>query len=247
MDHGLRAVTQGYAPCEQAVVSVLVDLLRKRLDYVQADGEDFMDAELYYRAMYYCDPESWNLRDTHLYETLERILAFHGATAKVVVWAHNSHIGDARFTEMRMDRRELNIGQLYREWFGNVACLVGLGSVAAASNWEEPMQVMRVRPSREDSYEALAHRTGLACFLLDLRKGFIDDELRQLLLEPRLERFIGLVYRPETELWSHYSKAILPKQIDAHVCFDETTALKPLRTKETHHAVALDETYPFGL
>ena len=109
------------------------------------------------------------------------------------------------------------------------------------------MQVMTVTPSRKDSYEALAHSTGLSSFLLDLRKNHLDEVLRKDLTEPRLERFIGVVYRPETELWSHYSKAILPKQFDAYLWFDETNAVKPLPTKEIHHAAALDETYPFGL
>ena len=259
--YGLRALTRGYAPCEHAVVSVLVDLLRKRMDYIKADGEEFMDAEQnarlvadaehYYRAMYYCDAEAWNLRDSHMYDTLERIMAYHGEDAKVVVWAHNSHIGDARFTGMGIERKEINVGQLCKERYGKDACLIGfgthIGTVAAAKNWEERMEVMRLRPSRDDSYEAVAHATGLSQFLLDLRKGFLNDELRQLLLEPRLERFVGVIYRPETELWSHYSKAILPKQFDAYVWFDETTALKPLSTKEIHHAVASDETYPFGL
>ena len=259
--YGLTALSAGYGPCEQQVVRVLLDLLKNRLDYIKADGEDFLDAEQnahlvadaeqYYRAMYYGDVVSWNLRDTHMYETLERILAYKGDGVKAVVWAHNSHIGDARFTGMGMERRELNIGQLCRERFGKEACLIGLGthtgSVAAAKNWEEPMQVMSVNPSRNDSYEALAHSTGLSSFLLDLRRNHIDEALRKELMEPRLERFIGVVYRPETELWSHYSKAILPKQFDAYVWFDETSALKPLRTKEIHHAVASDETYPFGL
>ena len=259
--YGLMALTHGYGPCEQHVVRVLVDLLKNRLEYIKADGEDFLDAEQnahlvvdaeqYYRAMYYGGAESWNLRDNHMYETLERILAFKGNAVKIVVWAHNSHIGDARFTGMGMDRKELNIGQLCREKFGKDACLIGFGThtgtVAAAENWEEPMQVMPVTPSRGDSYEALAHETGLTSFLLDLRKGHLDEAVRQELLQPRLERFIGVVYRPDTELWSHYSKAILPKQFDAYVWLDETTALKPLRTKEIHHAIASDETYPFGL
>ena len=260
-NYGLMALSKGYGPCEQHVVRVLLDLLKHRLDYIKADGEDFSDAEQnahlvadaeqYYRAMYYGDAASWNLRDAHMYETLERILAYKGDAAKAVVWAHNSHIGDARFTDMGMAKGELNIGQLCRERFDKEACLIGMGThtglVAAAKNWEEPMEVMPVTPSRNDSYEALAHSTGLSSFLLDLRRNHIDEALRKQLMEPRLERFIGVVYRPETELWSHYSKAILPKQFDAYIWFDETTALKPLRTKEIHHAVATDETYPFGL
>lgn len=259
--YGLTALTKGYGPCQKAVVKVLVDLLLKRLEYIKADGEDYFDAEQnahlvadaerYYCAMYYGDAESWNLRDTHMYETLERLLAYKGETAKVVVWAHNSHIGDARFTGMGMNRHEINIGQLCRERFGKDVAIIGqgthTGTVAAARNWEEPMEVMPVRPSLNNSYESVAHSTGMSSFLLDLRKGHMDEELRQLLLQPLLERFIGVVYRPETEYWSHYSKAILPKQFDAYVWFDETTAVKPLRATEIHHAVATDDTYPFGL
>ena len=217
--YGLMTLSKGYSPCEQQVVRVLLDLLKHRLDYIKSDGEDFLDAEQnahlvadaeqYYRAMYYGNADSWNLRDAHMYDTLERILAYKGDGVKAVVWAHNSHIGDARFTGMGMERGELNIGQLCRDRFGKEACLIGLGthtgSVAAAKNWEAPMQVMSVTPSHKDSFEALAHSTGLLSFLLDLRKNHIDEVLRKYLMEPWLERFIGVVYRPETELRSHYS------------------------------------------
>jgi len=257
--YGLEAMARGRAPCEDSVIKVLTELLKNRLDYVPEDGEDFLDAEQnahlvadaesYYRAMYHGSAESWNLRDTHMFETLERLLKREGT--KAVVWAHNSHIGDARNTGMGMDRKEINIGQLCRERFGDEARLIGFGTytgtVAAAHDWDEPMQIMKVRPSREDSYEILAHKTGIPSFLLDLRKGKIGEELRKQLLKPRLERFIGVVYRPETELWSHYSKAILPKQFDGYVWFEETKAVKALETEEIHTAVAADDTYPFGL
>ena len=135
--YGLTALSAGYSPCEEQVVRVLLDLLKKRLDYIKFDGEDFLDAEQnahlvtdaeqYYRAMYYGDADSWNLRDSHMYDTLERILAYKGEGVKAVVWAHNSHIGNARFTGMGMERGELNIGQLCRERFGKEACLIGFG------------------------------------------------------------------------------------------------------------------------
>jgi erythromycin esterase-like protein len=259
--YGLAALTKGYAPCEEAVVKVLVDLLLHRLEYTKMDGEDFMDAEQnaylvadaeqYYRAMYYGDALSWNLRDTHMFETLERLFAFKGPKSKVVVWAHNSHVGDARFTGMGMQRKELNIGQLCRERFGKDVAIIGFGThtgtVAAARNWEESMQVMKVNPSLEGSYERLAHDAGVPNFWLDLRKGQINEALRQALMQPRIERFIEVIYRPDKEFWSHYSKAILPRQFDAYVWIDETTAVKPLHVEPIHHAVETDETYPFGL
>src|SRR5207237_7470714 len=150
---------------------------------------------------------SWNLRDEHMFDTLERILGQRGSQSKAVVWAHNSHIGDARFTEMGAAREELNIGQLCRERFGAEAALIGMGThtgtVMAASNWEEPGQIKTVRPSRPDSFEALFHETGAPRFLADLRPGQ-SEALREDLGEPRLERYIGVIYRPETERMSHY-------------------------------------------
>jgi len=260
--YGLFSLSRGSAPCEDSVVRVLVDLLEKRLQYVNADGEDFFDAEQnahliadaehYYRLMYYGGAESWNLRDTHMFETLERIMEYKGKGSKIVVWAHNSHIGDARYTGMGRDRNELNLGQLCRERFGEwQVCLIGqgthAGTVTAASDWEQPVEVMQVKPSLRGSYEWLAHDTGLPSFMLDLRKGYLEEHVRESLLKPRLERFIGVVYRPDTELWSHYSEALLPKQFDSYIWFDQTSALKPLHTKEIHHSKAADETYPFGL
>ncbi len=182
-----------------------------------------------------------------MFETLQNILKWVGPDKKAVVWAHNSHIGDARFTDMGQERGELNIGQLCRQFYGSDAALIGFGThtgtVAAASDWDAPMEVKAVRPSRPDSYEALCHQAGPARFLLDLRAGQHED-LRRILAEPRLERYIGVIYRPETERWSHYSQASLSDQYDAFVWFDQTHAVKPLPTHETHGEV---ETYPFGL
>jgi erythromycin esterase-like protein len=164
------------------------------------------------------------------------------------VWAHNSHIGNAAFTDMGMRREELNIGQLTKERFRDQARLVGFGThsgtVGAADDWDEPMQVKPVRPSLPGSYERMSHDSGLAAFLLDLRDGELSRDLEQALLEPRLERYIGVIYRPETERWSHYSEAILPRQFDAWVWFDETTAVTPLPGEQRPGA---EETYPFGL
>ena len=254
--YGRMAITEGYARCEQPVVEMLREMHRKRLDYMAEDGDEWLDAaanarlvknaEEYYRIMYHGAAESWNLRDTHMFETLCQILDAKGPNAKAVVWAHNSHIGDASHTEMGQVREELNIGQLCRERFGKEAALIGFGThkgtVAAATDWDGPMEVKKVKPSLPGSYERLSHEAELESFLLDLRGA--EEDLRGLLEEPRLERFIGVIYRPETERWSHYSQAILPGQFDAWVWFDETEAVTPLSGAVE---AGEDETYPFGL
>jgi len=259
--YGLEALRKGHAPCEDAVVKVLLDLLMRQLEYTKLDGEDFMDAEQnahlvadaehYYRSMYYGNDESWNLRDSHMFDTLERLLESKGDGAKAVVWAHNSHVGNARYTDMGIRRGQLNIGQLCRQRWGKQVSIIGFGThtgtVAAAADWDEPMQVMNVLPSRRDSYEILGHETGMSRFLLDLREGHMDKRIREELMAPRLQRFIGVVYRPQTEYWSHYSKCILPKQFDGYVFIDTTSAVTPLPTKMIHQSIAKDETYPFGL
>jgi erythromycin esterase-like protein len=254
--YGRAVLTSGYRKCEQAVLEQCQELLARQLDYARQDGADFLDAaqnarliaaaERYYRIMYYGGADSWNLRDRHMFETLEHLLEARGSEAKAVVWAHNSHIGDARHTEMGTIRQELNIGQLCRERFGNQAALIGFGTdggtVAAASDWDVPMEVMRVRPSHADSYERLCHDSGVPRFLLDFDR---DGALRNRLLERRLERFIGVIYRPETELRSHYADASLPRQFDAFVWFNKTKAVTPLGPE--HAGKDVPETYPFGL
>ena len=256
--YGQLALSEGYARCEAAVAAMLTDLFAKSRDYGSVEDDDFLDAaqnarlvanaEAYYRVMYYGSTESWNLRDQHMFETLELLLAAKGEPAKAVVWAHNSHIGDARFTEMGRERDELNLGQLCREKFDRDACLVGFGThggtVAAATDWDAPMEVKRINPSRPDSYERVAHDTGIANFLLDLREGR-NPAARAVLMKPRLERFIGVIYRPETERWSHYSGAILPEQFDAYVWFDQTRAVTPLSAEPGREGG--EETWPFGL
>lgn len=255
--YGRMALSEGYAKCEEGVVSMLRDLFAKRMDYAAADGEEFLDAaqnarliasaESYYRVMYYGNAESWNLRDMHMFDTLELLLAAKGPDSKAVVWAHNSHIGDARFTEMGQARGELNIGQLCREQYGEEARLIGFGThdgtVGAATDWDGPMEIKQINPSRPDSYERLAHDSGVDRFLLDLREG-VHANLRERLAEPRLERFIGVIYRPDTERWSHYSAAILPRQFDGWVWFDRTS---PVEALPTTSLVGAEETYPFGL
>ena len=255
--YGRAVLTEGYAKCEDAVIRQCSELLSKRLDYAGHDGEDFLDAaqnarlvaaaERYYRVMYYGGAESWNLRDTHMFETLGHLLDAHGADSKAVVWAHNSHIGDARHTDMGVAREELNIGQLCRERFGEQAALVGFGthtgSVAAATDWDGDMEVKQVRPSHRDSIERLCHETGLPRFLLDLCGESRPLSMR--LRVPRLERFIGVIYRPETELQSHYAEVSLSQQFDAYVWFDQTVAVTPLGPE--HAAAGMPDTYPFGL
>jgi protein-L-isoaspartate(D-aspartate) O-methyltransferase len=254
--YGRVTLTDNYRSCEPGVVRMLEELLAKRADYAQRDGEHIFDAlenareivggEAYYRAMYYGSEESWNLRDRHMFGTLRRLLEFHGAGSKAVVWEHNSHVGDARATEMAA-RGEINVGQLCRQHFGTRVYIVGFGTdhgtVAAASNWDGPMEIKTVRPAHERSYERLCHEAGEPSFLLPLAKPE-RARLRGELTPARLERAIGVIYRPETELASHYFHAVLPVQFDEYVWFDGTHAVQPI---ETHELAGMPETYPFGL
>ncbi len=255
--YGRAALSPGFSMCETPVTNILIDLLKQQLDYAAKDGEQFFDAaqnarlvanaERYYRVMYYGSQLSWNLRDQHMFQTLSQILDHAGPDKKAVVWAHNSHIGDARYTDMGRTRGELNIGQLCREKFGDTVALIGFGTgsgtVTAASEWDAPMETKAIRPPRSDSYEALCHDVGLDRFLWDFKKKHEPDFLR-LLNQQRLQRYIGVIYRPETERASHYSYASLPEQYDAFVWFDKTRAVTALPTPTT---TTEDETYPFGL
>src|SRR5437773_1203666 len=237
-DFGEDTQAYGYAAkiglsrsCEDDVVAQLVDLRRRAADYATRDGRIAADeyffaeqnarlvrnAEEYYRAMFGGRVESWNLRDTHMMETLQALLAHsrrEAGDARAVVWAHNSHLGDARATDMG-DIGELNLGQLVRQTHGDQAFLVGFtthtGTVSAAGDWDEPAQRKRVRPSIAGSYERLLHDTGMSRFLLLLREG----PARQALRDARLERAIGVIYRPESERLSHYFRARLSDQFDA--------------------------------
>ncbi|TWG81789.1 erythromycin esterase-like protein [Cupriavidus gilardii J11] len=253
-----RAVLTGRArDCEDEVTAQLQALLEKRLQYAARDHGAFFDAaqnahlvtsaEQYYRLMYYGGPDSWNLRDTHMFETLTRLLDTHGPDARAVVWAHNSHIGNARATAMGRDHGEVNIGGLCRARFGHDVALIGLstdsGTVAAASDWDGPMEVMNVVPARPDSYEALLHRTGIDRCVVDLRED-VHPEARTLLSVSRQERFIGVIYRPDNEFASHYAFACLPQQFDALLWFDRTRAVQPLPTAIRR---GVGDMYPFGL
>lgn len=256
--YGRAVVHGGMARCETGVVAQFNSLLARRMDLMRdeaGNGEAFFDAEQnarivraaeqYYRSMYRGAVESWNLRDRHMFETLQLLMA-HTRDARAVVWAHNSHIGNAAATAMGW-QGEFNIGELVRKAYGDSAVLIGFGTdrgtVAAASDWGADMRVMPVNPAREDSWEAAFRRTGLARTLTDWRNS-TNRELTQALSEVLLERAIGVVYRPQTELSSHYFQAVLAEQFDAWVWFEETRAVTPLGPERPHGA---PETWPFGL
>lgn len=250
------ALNPGYETCEVPVLQMLQDLQRRHREYAEHDGERFLDAvqnarlvasaEEYYRSMFYGSRSAWNLRDTHMFETLEALLAHHGEGSRAVVWAHNSHVGDARATDMSR-RGEFNIGQLCRARFDDAVYSIGFGThtgtVAAASDWDSEMEVKQVRPSLEQSYENLCHRTGQAGFLLPLETGS-DPQVVRGLTHPRLERAIGVIYRPETERQSHYFEANLPAQFDEYIWVERSRAVTPLSTAALK---GTPDTYPFGL
>jgi erythromycin esterase-like protein/predicted phosphoribosyltransferase len=249
--------------CEEEVVGQLLELQRRAADYMRRDGrldDDLFyaeqnarlvkNAEAYYRSVFLEEVSSWNLRDRHMAETLDALVAHlgrKGNRAKIAVWEHNSHLGDARATEMGQ-RGELNVGQLTRERYGSEAVLVGFtthhGTVTAASDWGKPAERKRVRPALAGSYEALFQAAQRDRFLLILND---DDTMVQQLSVPRLERAIGVIYRPDTERQSHYFRARLPSQFDAVLHFDETSAVKPLETTEEWEAGELPETFPFAV
>jgi len=270
-DHyGEDAQHYGYAAnynlensCEREVITQLVEIRKRAAEYANRDGfvardEYFFaeqnarlvkNAEEYYREMFRGRVSSWNLRDRHMAETLSALathLETQGQAAKIVVWEHNSHLGDARATDMGASG-EWNVGQLVREKYGNQAILIGFttfsGTVTATSNWDEAAQLKQVRPALANSYELLFHETGLPRFFLNLQ----DSETKELLARPRLERAIGVIYRPETERVSHYFDAYLSEQFDGVIHFDETRAVEPLdKTSGWTHDDA-PETFPEGL
>jgi erythromycin esterase-like protein/predicted phosphoribosyltransferase len=259
------AASFGFQPsCEGEVVTQLVDLHRQRAEYASRDGrvaaDDYFfaeqnarlvkNAEQYYRTMFRGREESWNLRDRHMVETLEELRRFLGRSRPdpgIVVWAHNSHLGDARATEMSA-RDELNLGQLVRERYGASALLVGFttytGTVTAASEWDGPAHRKHVRPALAGSYERLFHDVKIPRFLVPLRT---DLELASVLATPRLERAIGVLYLPETERGSHYFHARLSEQFDFVLHFDETRAVEPLERNALWEAGEVAETFPSGL
>ncbi len=262
--YGFAATAGISASCENEVIAQLVELQRSAADYATQDGrmaaDDLffaeqnarvvVDAERYYRAMFGSRTGSWNLRDQHMASTLDSLVSFlehDRRQPKIIVWAHNSHLGDARATDMS-SRGELNVGQLMRERWGETAFLVGFsthsGTVTAASDWDMPAERKIVRPALEGSYEALFHQLGLKNFFLGLRG---NDEAILGLRRPRLERAIGVIYRPETERMSHYFGARLPHQFDAVLHYDVTRAVEPLERTGLWERGELPETYPSAL
>ncbi len=255
VDYG-RLVFHGSQSCEEAVVEQLRSMLELRLESLGRDGEDFFDAtqnarvvraaEHYYRTMFHGSTASWNLRDRHMFDTLRTLLEHRGPEARAVVWAHNSHIGNASATAMGW-AGEFNIGELCRTAWGRDAVLIGMGTdrgeVACASNWDEPMRIKQVRPSHPDSWEQLFLRTGIPASLTDWRDGG-SAELRELLAETLLERAIGVIYRPESERQSHYFEAVLGEQFDAWIWREQTHAVTALGPRQPQAGQA--ETYPFG-
>ncbi|MBB6300637.1 protein-L-isoaspartate(D-aspartate) O-methyltransferase [Rhizobium leucaenae] len=253
--YGRAALSSGYRTCEEAVLQQCRDLLQQRLTE-GPDGDEFLDAaqsakllasaERYYRIMYYGGRHAWNLRDSYMAETLEHLLDARGPDAKAVVWAHNSHIGDARHTDMGVVHEEVNLGQLCRQRFEGETAAIGFGThdgqVAAASDWDGEMKIKDIAPSLSDSYERLCHDSRKPRFLLDFDR---DQLLHDRLVEQRLERFIGVIYRPETERMSHYMLASLPQQYDAFVWFDHTHPIRPLDCASDTEGTP--DTFPFGL
>jgi erythromycin esterase-like protein/predicted phosphoribosyltransferase len=250
--------------CEAEVVRQLVELQRRAADYTRRDGRLAQDelfyaeqnarlvknAEAYYRSVFLEEVSSWNVRDRHMAETLDALVEHldrKAGRAKIAVWEHNSHLGDARATEMGQ-RGELNVGQLTREKYGSEAVLVGFttdhGTVTAASDWGKSAERKRVRPALAGSYEALFHATGRDRFMLILNDS---EAIMRQLRDPRLERAIGVIYRPETERQSHYFQARLAEQFDAVLHFDKTRAVQPLESTEEWEAGELPETFPFAV
>ena len=262
--YGLLAGLNVAPSCEAEVVGQLVELRQHVLEkarrggrlaeddllYLEQNARLVKSAEAYYRSMFLSEVSSWNLRDRHMAETLDALAGYLGredGRAKIAVWAHNSHVGDARATEMG-ERGELNIGQLAREKYGDAAVLVGFsthhGTVTAASDWGGPAERKRVRPALPKSYEALFHDADPTRFLLIIGE---DKDATRALSTARLERAIGVIYRPETERASHYFNSALPRQFDAMLHFDETRAVEPLEYTAEWEAGEVPETFPSGL
>ena len=268
---GKRIETYGYTAgfgltptCEAAVLGELIELRRKAIDYLQRDGQVAADAyfcaqqnalvirnaEEYYRNMFRRDVSTWNLRDNHMMDSLVALANHLGKQknpAKVVVWAHNSHLGDARATQMG-EQGELNLGQLVRQKFGGATVSIGFttydGTVTAASDWDAPAERKTVRAAHPQSYEGVFHSVDVPNFFLKLSD---DSDMATELRTPRLERAIGVIYRPDSELISHYFRARLPDQFDGVLHYDHTRAVEPLERTAEWEIGELEETFPSGL
>jgi erythromycin esterase-like protein len=257
--YGFAASSDESRSCEEQVIRQLVDLQSQAAVYASRDGRVAEDeyfyaeqnarlvknAEMYYRSMFEGQVSSWNLRDRHMAETVDALrahLAKRFGEVKLVLWAHNSHLGDARATQMG-EQGELNVGQLVRERYGADAVNIGFtthtGTVTAADDWDGPAEKMRVNPSLDGSIEREFHDAGIEKFWIDLR----ETELH----EPKLERAIGVIYRPRTERWSHYFEARVAEQFDVLIHYDRTRALVPLENAAAWKEPEPEETYPTGL
>ncbi|RVD79806.1 erythromycin esterase family protein [Pseudomonas koreensis] len=249
----------GLMPCEQPVIEQLDAMLAEQLAGLIQNDEAFFNAtqnarvvqaaEQYYRAIYRGSTASWNLRDRHMFDTLRALLEHRGPHAKAVVWAHNSHIGNAAATEMGW-KGQFNIGQLCRSAYGRDAVLIGMstdrGKVAAADDWDGDMLIKDIRPSRPDSWEHQFLKAGVPASLTDWRDP-ARNELRRVLSKPLLERAIGVIYRPETERGSHYFEAMLADQFDAMIWIEQTQPVTALALPKSQRLEPEDETYPFGV
>ena len=261
--YGFALAYHGAIPCEDEVVAQLIQLRHRSDAYLRRDGwvaEDELffaeqnallvrDAEEYYQQMYRAEVSSWNLRDRHMANTLDALvdhLDRQFGHAKIVVWEHNSHVGDARATAMSA-RGELNVGQLTRQRHANQAILIGFttfdGHVTAASDWGGAPEHKRVRPARPDSHEALLHAVDQPAYWVATSRPTVASTLER----PRLERAIGVIYRPETELQSHYFEARLADQFDAVIHLDRTRALVPLEPGGMWDQKEPPETFPSGI
>ncbi len=263
--YGYAIASGRWDSCEQEVIDQLLQLQRKARLYVERDGafagneyfsaqqnaELVKHAEEYYRAIFRGRPNTWNLRDRHMFETLEK-LAGHldiwlGREARIAVWAHNSHLGNAAATEMGQ-RGEINIGQLVTERYPDKVLRIGFstsrGTVTAASDWDGPAETKTVREPLPGSYEEIFAQLEKKRFYLDLRG---TDAVTDILRDKRLQRAIGVIYRPETERISHYFYASLPRQFDFMIHIDETQAVRPLPSFMHKRPGEMDETYPSGL
>jgi len=263
-DYGHLASQLKGLSCEEEVVQQLTEILRHEADFLREDGTIAADelffaeqnarvavnAEEYYRALYHGRQNTWNLRDIHMRDTLDNLVAHlerQGQSPKVVLWAHNSHLGDARATEMSA-RGELNVGQLIKQQRGRDAVLVGFttysGTVTAADDWDATAQRKVVQPALKGSYEQLFHDTQVPNFYLKLRD---NQTLANDFENKFIERAIGVIYRPKTERSSHYFKANLAHQFDAVIHFDSTRAVEPLDANPEWEAGELPETFPSGM
>jgi erythromycin esterase-like protein len=262
-EYGYASTAGIVESCEDDVVKQLTDLRAKAHDYARRDGkvaeDEFffaeqnarlaLNAERYYRSMFRGRVSSWNLRDTHMTETIEELVRHLGKRVhepKIVVWAHNSHLGDARATEMGW-QGELNVGQLCRQKFGEKTYNIGFstyeGTVTAASEWDSPAERKQIRPGMKGSYEKFFHDVEHQNFWLDLR----DPDVRGLVKEEQLERAIGVIYQPRTERYSHYFQARIADQFDALLHFDTTSAVRPLEIESDWQHEESPQTYPSAL